>query len=68
MKRDLKAEHQRVEVVDLFSVDGVVAHLDIVVCVPVELRHPDRQLELLPEQFNILLYPRNDPGFLLNTK
>ena len=49
MKRDLEAEHQSVEVVDLFSVDGVVAHLDVVVGVPVELRHPDGQLELFPE-------------------
>ena len=50
---------------DLFSVDGVVAHLDVVVGVPVKLRHPDGQLELLPEQLNISLYPGNDPDFLL---
>ena len=45
----LLTEHERVEVVDLLSVDGVVAHLDVVVGVPVELRHPDGQLELFPE-------------------
>ena len=61
LKRHLKAEHQRVEIVDLFSVESVVAHFNLVVCIPVKLRHPDGQLELFPEQLNVSLYPGNHP-------
>ena len=39
-KRDLEAEHQRVEVVDLFSMDTMVPHFDLIVGVPVKLCHP----------------------------
>ena len=56
-KRDLEAEHQRVEVVDLFSMDTVVAHFNLIVRVPVKLSHPDGQPKLFPEQLNVSLYP-----------
>ena len=54
---NLKAEHQLVEFVDLLSVDCVVAHVDDIVGIPVELSHPDGQLELFPQQLNMSLYP-----------
>ena len=54
---NLKAEHQLVEFVDLLCVDCVVAHVDDIVGIPVELSHPDGQLELFPEQLNMSLYP-----------
>ena len=37
--------------------DCVVAHVDDIVGIPVELSHPDGQLELFPEQLNMSLYP-----------
>ena len=54
---NLKAEHQLVEFVDLLCVDCVVAHVDDIVGIPIELSHPDGQLELFPEQLNMSLYP-----------
>ena len=39
--------------------DSVIAHLNLVVGIPVKLGHPDGQLELLPEQLNMPLYPEN---------
>ena len=54
---NLKAEHQLVEFVDLLSMDCVVAHVDDIVGIPVELSHPDGQLKLVPEQLNMSLYP-----------
>ena len=37
--------------------DCVVAHVDDIVGIPIELSHPDGQLELFPEQLNMSLYP-----------
>ena len=55
-------EHQPVELAELLSVDGVVAHGEIILGVPVKLCHPDGQPELLPQCVHMLLDPASWGG------
>ena len=57
IKQNLKTEHDGVEVVNLLSMQRVVAHVHVVVGVPVELGHPDGKIELLPQQVHVALNP-----------
>ena len=57
IKQNLKTEHEGVEVVNLLGMQRVVAHVHVVVGVPVELGHPDGKIELLPEQVHVALNP-----------
>ena len=56
------AEQHPVELAELLGVDGVVAHWNIILGVPVKLCHPDGQLELLPQLVHILLHPATGGG------
>jgi len=51
----LKTEHEGVEVVNLLSVQRVVAHVHVVIGVPIKLGHPDGKIELLPQQVHVAL-------------